>query len=207
MPWLDEVEPRRVWISTRDAEARGISDDDEVLVFEGTNSKDIFDMNAEISVEIGEEREELIINEPSWVAIEKRSRRPLAIGAEAKEMVKLPLVLESHTQWQAAVLQGVLRREELEKITKKEKESIRPIALLQAEQEAINNYFILALHKLCPPIMKTILDLGEVRLNGIICPGHVSAIIGSHPYESSPRTTGLPAWSPDSSRWTFCRAC
>lgn len=52
-----------------------------------------------------------------------------------EEMVKLPLVLESHTQWQAAILQGVLRRDELEKIAKKEKEQIRPIALLQAEQE------------------------------------------------------------------------
>lgn len=29
----------------------------------------------------------IIINEPSWVAIDKRSRRPLAIGAQAKEMV------------------------------------------------------------------------------------------------------------------------
>jgi rod shape-determining protein MreB len=29
----------------------------------------------------------IMINEPSWVAIEKRSRRPLAIGAQAKEMV------------------------------------------------------------------------------------------------------------------------
>ncbi len=29
----------------------------------------------------------IVINEPSWVAIEKRSRRPLAIGAEAKKMV------------------------------------------------------------------------------------------------------------------------
>lgn len=52
-----------------------------------------------------------------------------------EEMVKLPLVLESHTQWQTAILQGALRREELEKISKKEKEPIRPIALLQAEQE------------------------------------------------------------------------
>jgi superfamily II DNA or RNA helicase len=50
-----------------------------------------------------------------------------------EEMVKLPLVLESHTQWQSAILQGVLRREELEKIAKKEK--IRPIALLQAESD------------------------------------------------------------------------
>lgn len=52
-----------------------------------------------------------------------------------EEMVKLPLVLESHTQWQNSLLQGVLRREELEKTAKKEKEPIRPIALLQAEQE------------------------------------------------------------------------
>ncbi len=50
-----------------------------------------------------------------------------------EEMVKLPLVLESHTQWQSAILQGVLRRGELEKIAKKEK--IRPIALLQAESD------------------------------------------------------------------------
>jgi len=29
----------------------------------------------------------IVINEPSWVAIEKKSRRPLAIGSQAKEMV------------------------------------------------------------------------------------------------------------------------
>jgi len=29
----------------------------------------------------------IVLNEPSWVAIEKKSKRPLAIGAEAKEMV------------------------------------------------------------------------------------------------------------------------
>jgi len=29
----------------------------------------------------------IVINEPSWVAIEKRTKRPLAIGAEAREMV------------------------------------------------------------------------------------------------------------------------
>jgi hydrogenase expression/formation protein HypD len=59
-------------------------------------------------------------------------------------------------------------------------------SVLQAEQERINNYYILSLHKLCPPIMKALLDLGEVRLEGIICPGHVSSIIGSHPYQFIP---------------------
>lgn len=29
----------------------------------------------------------IVLNEPSWVAIEKKTRRPLAIGADAKEMV------------------------------------------------------------------------------------------------------------------------
>ena len=29
----------------------------------------------------------IVIQEPSWVAIEKRTRRPLAIGAQAKEML------------------------------------------------------------------------------------------------------------------------
>ena len=55
-------------------------------------------------------------------------------------------------------------------------------SILQAEQEKIKNYYVLSLHKVCPPIMKAILDLGEVRLDGIICPGHVSAVIGSLPY-------------------------
>ena len=56
-------------------------------------------------------------------------------------------------------------------------------SILQAEAEKIKNYYVLSLHKVCPPIKKAILDLGEVRLDGIICPGHVSAIIGSHPYQ------------------------
>jgi hydrogenase expression/formation protein HypD len=64
-------------------------------------------------------------------------------------------------------------------------------AIRQAEAEGIKNFFVLSLHKLCPPIMKAILDLGEVRLNGIICPGHVSAIIGSHPYGFIPENYSI----------------
>ncbi len=59
-------------------------------------------------------------------------------------------------------------------------------SILQAEEEKINNYYVLSLHKLSPPIMKAILDMGEVRLDGIICPGHVSAVIGSYPYQFMP---------------------
>ena len=64
-------------------------------------------------------------------------------------------------------------------------------AIMQAEAEGLKNFYIQSLHKICPPIMKAILDLGEVRLNGIICPGHVSAIIGSYPYEFLARDYGI----------------
>ena len=57
-------------------------------------------------------------------------------------------------------------------------------SILQAKAEGISNYYVLSLHKLCPPVIRALLDSGEVKLNGLVCPGHVSAIIGSHPWES-----------------------
>jgi len=65
-------------------------------------------------------------------------------------------------------------------------------SVLQAEQEGISNYYVLSLHKLCPPVIKALLDSGEVKLNGLICPGHVSAIIGSRPWEFIARDYGIP---------------
>ncbi len=64
-------------------------------------------------------------------------------------------------------------------------------SVLQAEKQGISNYSVLSLHKTAPPIMKAILDLGEVNLNGIICPGHVSAVIGTLPYEFLARDYGI----------------
>jgi hydrogenase expression/formation protein HypD len=55
----------------------------------------------------------------------------------------------------------------------------------------IGNFSVLSLHKLCPPVMKALIESKEVDLNGIICPGHVSAIIGSNPYEFIPRNFGI----------------
>ena len=65
-------------------------------------------------------------------------------------------------------------------------------SILQAEDKRIRNYHVLSLHKLCPPVIRAILDSGEVKLHGLICPGHVSAIIGSHPWEFIARDYGIP---------------
>ncbi len=65
-------------------------------------------------------------------------------------------------------------------------------SVLEAEQKKIENFYILSLLKLCPPAIKLLLmtalvGLSELELDGIICPGHVSAIIGSEPWEFIPR--------------------
>ena len=65
-------------------------------------------------------------------------------------------------------------------------------SVLQAKEQGIKNYRVLSLHKLCPPVIKTILDAGEVKLNGLICPGHVSAVTGSNAWEFVARDYGIP---------------
>jgi len=54
--------------------------------------------------------------------------------------------------------------------------------ILKAKEEKINNFSVLCVAKIMPPAMKSLLDAEEVNIDGFICPGHVSAIIGSNPY-------------------------
>ena len=51
-------------------------------------------------------------------------------------------------------------------------------SVLQAEEEGLRNYYVLSLHKLTPPVMAALLRAGEVKLDGVIAPGHVSAVVG-----------------------------
>jgi hydrogenase expression/formation protein HypD len=65
-------------------------------------------------------------------------------------------------------------------------------AILQAEEEGLGNFSVLSLHKLTPPATRAILDAGEMALQGIIGPGHVTAIIGSDAWQFLPDSYGLP---------------
>jgi len=65
-------------------------------------------------------------------------------------------------------------------------------SVLQARAEGISNYYVLSQHKLCPPVIRALLDSGEVKLGGLICPGHVSAIIGSRSWEFIARDYHIP---------------
>jgi len=65
--------------------------------------------------------------------------------------------------------------------------------LFAALREGIENFFILPANKLIPPAIRAVLDTEDLALNGLICPGHVSTIIGSRVYEFIPSQYGIGA--------------
>jgi hydrogenase expression/formation protein HypD len=52
------------------------------------------------------------------------------------------------------------------------------VAVQEAAKEGITNFCILSGHKLVLPAMRALLDGMNDRIDGFLCPGHVSAIIG-----------------------------
>ncbi|GAG50749.1 unnamed protein product, partial [marine sediment metagenome] len=65
-------------------------------------------------------------------------------------------------------------------------------SLLEAEALGLKNFYLISVHKLIPPAMLALLQAGEVRIDGFICPGHVSVVIGSQPYQFIPQQYGVP---------------
>ena len=56
-------------------------------------------------------------------------------------------------------------------------------AILSAAQEKLRNFSVISAHKLMPPALDALLSDPEIRINGLICPGHVSIMIGADAYQ------------------------
>ena len=56
-------------------------------------------------------------------------------------------------------------------------------SILEAEKRKLENFFVASAHKLIPPAMRALVAGGKVKIDGFLCPGHVSTIIGSQPYQ------------------------
>jgi hydrogenase expression/formation protein HypD len=56
------------------------------------------------------------------------------------------------------------------------------ITVEQAASEHLPNFSVFSLHKLVPPALEVIFSDPEIKVDGLICPGHVSAVIGIEPY-------------------------
>ena len=64
--------------------------------------------------------------------------------------------------------------------------------LLEAEKEGIENFSILTANKRVMPALVALLENDRVKVQGLICPGHVSVIIGGEAYTRLSREFGIP---------------
>ncbi|OEH84368.1 hydrogenase formation protein HypD [Desulfuribacillus stibiiarsenatis] len=47
-----------------------------------------------------------------------------------------------------------------------------------AEQRGIENYYVFTAHKICPPVVKLLFQDPNLKVDGLLLPGHVAAIVG-----------------------------
>jgi hydrogenase expression/formation protein HypD len=64
------------------------------------------------------------------------------------------------------------------------------LALLRARKDGVSNFLVFCNHVLVIPAMRALLASPDLRLDGFIGPGHVSAVIGSAAWEFVPREFG-----------------
>jgi hydrogenase expression/formation protein HypD len=65
-------------------------------------------------------------------------------------------------------------------------------AILQARARGLKNFSICSVMKLTIPGARALLAMGEVRVDGVIGPGHVASIIGSDAWRFLPEEYGIP---------------
>ncbi|OEF95786.1 hydrogenase formation protein HypD [Desulfuribacillus alkaliarsenatis] len=47
-----------------------------------------------------------------------------------------------------------------------------------AEKREIDNYYVFTVHKICPPVVELLFNDPKLKIDGLLLPGHVSAIVG-----------------------------
>jgi hydrogenase expression/formation protein HypD len=65
-------------------------------------------------------------------------------------------------------------------------------AVLEADQAGLRNFLVLPGHKLVVPAIEALLSAGDVPIDGFLCPGHVSVIIGAEAYRPIVETYAKP---------------
>ena len=66
------------------------------------------------------------------------------------------------------------------------------LTIQQAAREGVTNLSIFCNHITVPPPLKALLDDPHMRLDGFVGPGHVSMVIGVHPYDFIAQDYGKP---------------
>ena len=66
------------------------------------------------------------------------------------------------------------------------------LSILQAAREGLTNFTVFCNHITVPPPIRALLDDPRMALDGFVGPGHVSMVIGIHPYDFIARDYGKP---------------
>ena len=64
--------------------------------------------------------------------------------------------------------------------------------ILQAARDEVENFCVFSSHKLMPPALHALLSDPSLKVDGLLCPGHVSTVIGAKAYEPVAEKYGLP---------------
>ncbi len=67
------------------------------------------------------------------------------------------------------------------------------VTVEKAKKEKLKNFKILSAHKIIPPPLKILAKDENLKIDGFICPGHVSVIIGARAYDFLPERFGKGA--------------
>lgn len=67
------------------------------------------------------------------------------------------------------------------------------VAIIKAKEEKMENLFFLNSQKRIPPALYALLQSKQIRIDGLLLPGHVSAILGARPYQFIPKEFSMPA--------------
>lgn len=65
--------------------------------------------------------------------------------------------------------------------------------LIEARAKGVDNLLVFSGHKTMPAALEALVDDRELRVDGLILPGHVAAITGSEAFRFLPERLGLPA--------------
>ncbi len=65
------------------------------------------------------------------------------------------------------------------------------LSVLAAKREKIKNIFFFTSLKTIPPAMRYLVKDKRLKVHGFLCPGHVSSIIGTKPYDFIPAQYGI----------------
>ncbi len=71
-------------------------------------------------------------------------------------------------------------------------ETTAPSTCVPIQKEVPENFSIYSCHRICPPVLETIFDLGETKVQGFLMPGHVAVITGLEMFEAFGKKYRVP---------------